>query len=135
MKHTITITGDLLTLSREEAETLLTQAGHSVRSTVTRSNTCIIVGDKPGRKAQQAQALGIPALSLADVMPDYADKVLALRKARLLQRRRDEVKAARELIARWEAMPLDEEPTPDTPAVQPVTIYVAGTKAVIHIKA
>jgi DNA ligase (NAD+) len=61
------ITGTLPSMSREEARALIERHGGTVASGVSRNVSYLLVGADPGSKAAKAAALGIPALSEADL--------------------------------------------------------------------
>ena len=56
---TFVITGSLSRYSREDAKAALEALGARVSSSVSKSTTAVIVGDKPGSKYTKAQKLGI----------------------------------------------------------------------------
>lgn len=56
----VVITGTLPTLSREEAEAKVRQAGGKVAASVTAKTTFVVVGENPGSKFDTAQQLGVP---------------------------------------------------------------------------
>ncbi len=60
---TIVVTGTLATLTREEAEEQVREAGGSAASSVSRKTDYVVVGESPGSKAQRAQELGTKVLS------------------------------------------------------------------------
>ncbi len=63
------VTGTLSSMGREEAEDKLRNLGATVTSSVTRTTTGLIVGEKPGNsKLQKAQKLGIPTLDEAEFL-------------------------------------------------------------------
>lgn len=63
------ISGTLEGLGREEAEDMLRDRGATVTSSVTKTTTALILGDKPGKsKLEKAEKLGIPTLGLADFL-------------------------------------------------------------------
>lgn len=64
---TFVLTGTLPTLSREQAETLIKEAGGKVSSQVSRNTSFILLGEKPGSKLQDAERLGVPMLSEAEL--------------------------------------------------------------------
>jgi DNA ligase (NAD+) len=60
---TFVITGKLPTLSRKEAEDLIETHGGKVASSVSSKTSYVLVGEDPGSKLQNAQALGVPQIS------------------------------------------------------------------------
>ncbi|MDO4741899.1 MAG: NAD-dependent DNA ligase LigA [Candidatus Saccharibacteria bacterium] len=63
------ITGTLEGMGREEAEEKLRERGAIVTSSVTKTTTGLILGDKPGKsKVEKAKKLGIPELSEAEFL-------------------------------------------------------------------
>ena len=58
------VTGTLASMGREEAEDKLRALGATVTSSVTKTTTALIVGEKPGKgKADKADKLGIPRMN------------------------------------------------------------------------
>ena len=58
------ITGTLKSMGREEAEDKLREKGATITSSVTKTTTALIAGEKPGRgKTVKAEKLGIPTIS------------------------------------------------------------------------
>ncbi|MBQ6375436.1 NAD-dependent DNA ligase LigA [Candidatus Saccharibacteria bacterium] len=58
------VTGTLASMGREEAEDRLRELGAVVTSSVTKTTTALIVGEKPGKsKLEKADKLGIPRMS------------------------------------------------------------------------
>jgi DNA ligase (NAD+) len=57
------VTGTLATMSRKEAEEVITSRGGKVSSSVSKSTTFVVVGSEPGSKLQKARELGIEVLS------------------------------------------------------------------------
>ena len=58
------VTGTLASMGREEAEDKLRALGATVTSSVTKTTTALIVGEKPGgSKTKKAAELGIPTIS------------------------------------------------------------------------
>jgi DNA ligase (NAD+) len=62
------LTGTITTLTRAEAKNLIEAAGGIVRETLSEKTNFLIVGDKPGRKLQEAQKRGIPIISEAEFL-------------------------------------------------------------------
>lgn len=61
------VSGTLSTMGREEAESKLRSLGATVTSSVTRTTTALIVGEKPGvNKTTKAEKLGIPVIHEAE---------------------------------------------------------------------
>lgn len=59
---TIVVTGTLPTLSREEAEKLISQHGGKPSGSVSRKTAFVLAGEKAGGKLARAQELGIPVI-------------------------------------------------------------------------
>jgi DNA ligase (NAD+) len=66
--HTYVITGSLPTLSREQAQALLEQAGAKVAGSVSKKTTGVVAGEAAGSKLEKAMALGIPVLDEATLL-------------------------------------------------------------------
>ena len=63
------VTGTLASMGREEAEDKLRALGATVTSSVTKSTTALIVGEKPGKsKTEKAAELGIPSMTEAEFL-------------------------------------------------------------------
>lgn len=63
------VTGTLSNMGREEAEEKLRELGATVTSSVTKTTTALICGEKPGKgKTDKAEKLGIPMISEADFL-------------------------------------------------------------------
>lgn len=62
------ITGTLPTLSRQQAKAWIESRGGKVTASVSRQTDYVVVGSDPGSKLKQAQALGIPLLSEAELL-------------------------------------------------------------------
>lgn len=63
------VTGTLASMGREEAEDKLRALGATVTSSVTKTTTALIVGEKPGAsKTTKAAALGIPTIVEAEFL-------------------------------------------------------------------
>ena len=63
------ITGTLSSMGREEAEDKLREKGATITSSVTKTTTALIAGEKPGKgKTDKAEKLGIPTISEEDFL-------------------------------------------------------------------
>ena len=62
---TLVVTGTLPTLSRQEAETLITQNGGKAAGSVSKKTSYVVAGEAAGSKLTKAQTLGIPVLDEA----------------------------------------------------------------------
>ncbi|MDO4967497.1 MAG: NAD-dependent DNA ligase LigA [Candidatus Saccharibacteria bacterium] len=63
------ITGTLKSMGREEAEDKLREKGATITSSVTKTTTALIAGEKPGKgKTTKAEKLGIPTISEEDFL-------------------------------------------------------------------
>ena len=68
------ITGTLASMGREAAEDRLRSLGATVTSSVTKTTTALICGEKPGKsKTEKANLLGIPQISEADLLQLLGD--------------------------------------------------------------
>ncbi len=56
------LTGTMLSLSRQKAQTLIEQAGGEVSSSVSKKTTYVVVGENAGGKLKKAQVLGIQVI-------------------------------------------------------------------------
>ncbi len=65
---TIVVTGTLPTLSRMQAEALISQNGGKAASSVSKKTSYVLAGEAAGSKLTKAQALGIPVLNEAEFM-------------------------------------------------------------------
>ncbi|MDX2240872.1 MAG: NAD-dependent DNA ligase LigA [Leptolyngbyaceae cyanobacterium bins.302] len=65
---TFVITGTLPTLKRDEAKTLIQQAGGKVTDSVSKKTDYVVVGEDAGSKLDKAQALGITLLSESELL-------------------------------------------------------------------
>lgn len=66
--QSVVLTGTLPTLSRQQAEELITRHGGNVSSAVSRRTSFVLLGEKPGSKLQKAQNLGIQVLDEAEFL-------------------------------------------------------------------
>lgn len=66
MGLTVVITGTLPTMSREEAEAAVRQAGGHPGASVSKKTAFVVAGENAGSKLDKAQELGIPVLSEAE---------------------------------------------------------------------
>ena len=62
---TVVVTGTLPSLSRDEAEKLITQHGGKAAGSVSKKTCFVLAGEKAGSKLDKAQSLGIPVLDEA----------------------------------------------------------------------
>jgi DNA ligase (NAD+) len=60
--QTYVITGTLPTLSREQAQAMLEQAGAKVAGSVSKKTTAVVAGQAAGSKLEKAISLGVPVL-------------------------------------------------------------------------
>ncbi len=65
---TIVVTGTLPTLSREDAEKLISQHGGKPSGSVSKKTAFVLAGEKAGSKLDKAQTLGIPVITEADFL-------------------------------------------------------------------
>jgi DNA ligase (NAD+) len=61
------ITGTLPSWSREEARSLLENAGAKVSDSVSKKTTALLAGEAAGSKLEKAGKLGVPVKSEGDV--------------------------------------------------------------------
>jgi DNA ligase (NAD+) len=66
--QTVVVTGTLPTLSREEAEALVRQAGGKAASSVSSKTSFLVAGDAAGSKHAKAESLNIPILTEAEFL-------------------------------------------------------------------
>jgi DNA ligase (NAD+) len=64
---TFVLTGTLPTYSRDEAKSLIIENGGTVSSSVSKKTSFVLAGSDPGEKIKDAEKLGIPVLSEADL--------------------------------------------------------------------
>ena len=65
---TFVVTGKLATMTRTDAEAVVRQHGGKAASSVTKSTTYLVVGEKPGSKLDKANSLGVPTLSESEFL-------------------------------------------------------------------
>ena len=70
--QTVVVTGTLPTLSREEAEALITAHGGHPAGSVSKKTSYVLAGEKAGSKLIKAQEFGIPVLTEAELMEKLA---------------------------------------------------------------
>ena len=66
--QTYVITGTLPTLSREQAQDMLEQAGAKVAGSVSKKTTAVVAGEAAGSKLEKALSLGIAVLDEAALL-------------------------------------------------------------------
>ena len=59
----LVVTGTLPTLSRTQAEALITQNGGKASSSVSKKTSYVLAGEAAGSKLTKAQSLGVPVIS------------------------------------------------------------------------
>ena len=65
---TFVVTGKLATMTRDDAESVVRKHGGKAASSVTKSTTYLVVGDKPGSKLNKATQMGVPVLSESEFL-------------------------------------------------------------------
>jgi DNA ligase (NAD+) len=83
----IAFTGALSAVKRRQASAIAHELGAEVTNTVSRKTDYVVVGAEPGKKLEAAKEKGVPVLS-EDAFFD------------LVRKQRDEVKAARAIVAK-----------------------------------
>lgn len=66
--QTVVVTGVLPTLSRDEAEDAVRQAGGRATGSVSKKTAFVVVGDNPGSKAEKAHILGVETIDEAEFL-------------------------------------------------------------------
>lgn len=66
--HTYVLTGELSSMSRDEAGAKLKALGAKTASSVSSKTTAVIVGENPGSKLAKATELGVPTLTEAQLL-------------------------------------------------------------------
>jgi DNA ligase (NAD+) len=65
---TFVLTGGLKSLSRDEAKELIEKLGGRVTGAVSKKTSCVVAGEEPGSKADDARRLGVPILDEAQFL-------------------------------------------------------------------
>ena len=65
---TIVVTGTLESMGRKEAEALIEANGGKASSSVTSKTSMLVCGEKPGSKLTKAENLGIPVITLEELL-------------------------------------------------------------------
>lgn len=65
---TLVVTGTLPTLSRTQAEALITQNGGKASSSVSKKTSYVLAGEAAGSKLTKAQSLGVPVIGEAEFL-------------------------------------------------------------------
>ena len=60
--QTFVLTGSLATMTREEAKVAIRRLGGKVTSSISRKTSYLVLGANPGRKAEKARELSVPAV-------------------------------------------------------------------------
>ncbi len=71
---TLVVTGTLETLSRSEAEALITQNGGKASGSVSKKTSYVVAGAAAGSKLTKAQSLGVPVLTEAEFLAMLKDE-------------------------------------------------------------
>ncbi len=66
--QTVVVTGTLPTLSREEAEAHVRQAGGKAAGSVSKKTSFVLAGEEAGSKLDKAQELGVPVIDEAEFL-------------------------------------------------------------------
>ena len=72
--QTAVITGTLPDMSREEAARIITENGGKVTGSVSKKTSFLLAGEAAGSKLTKAESLGIPVLSLHELLELLKDK-------------------------------------------------------------
>lgn len=67
------LTGKLASVTREEAEAFLREAGGQIGQSVTRKTSYVIAGENPGQKLADARRLGVPEVGEAELLAWMAE--------------------------------------------------------------
>jgi DNA ligase (NAD+) len=67
------LTGTLPTMTRDEASDLIKAHGGTVKGSVSKKISYVLVGDSPGSKAEKAASLGVPTISEANLLALIAE--------------------------------------------------------------
>ena len=71
--YTFVLTGKVKGMTRAEATQLIEQHGGTVVTSVRKGVDCLLVGEKPGSKVQEAEALGIETDDVNEMMKKLAN--------------------------------------------------------------
>ena len=66
--HTFVLTGNLPTLTRDQATALIVQNGGKVTGSVSKKTSCVVAGEKAGNKLAKAQELGIEVIDQEELL-------------------------------------------------------------------
>lgn len=66
--HTYVLTGELSSMSRDEAGAKLRALGAKIAGSVSSKTTAVVVGENPGSKLSKATELGVPTLTEAQLL-------------------------------------------------------------------
>jgi DNA ligase (NAD+) len=64
--QTVVVTGNLPSMSREEAETAVRRAGGSVSGSVSKKTSFVLAGEAAGSKLKKAEELGVEVIGEAE---------------------------------------------------------------------
>jgi DNA ligase (NAD+) len=66
--QTFVLTGTFPTLKRDEAKAMIQKAGGKVTQSISKKTSYVVVGDNPGSKQTEAEALGVTQISEAQLL-------------------------------------------------------------------
>jgi DNA ligase (NAD+) len=64
----VVLTGSLRSMTRDQAKDLVVRLGGRVTGSVSRKTDCVVVGEEPGSKAEEARRLGVMTLDEAEFL-------------------------------------------------------------------